>query len=179
MGNSHMHDGHDREPTTGAAWKPSKGIALALTAIPVVLLATGIIVLALIARWTDSGIGDALWTDRVLTTAGASQGVVLTSSSSNGASSSESSAETSRRVHAKLTSGSRSQLLAAYRDAVKKEIESRGGIILGGGDWGGSEIRDFSFNFTVHGGKGIVMVWSFQDADGEIDVITFCYEHRN
>ena len=148
-------------------------------------------------RWTDSGIRKALNTDALMRTAGTPQGIELVSSdnheSQRGGDESRKSdsigywVESKRRFYITIASGTRGQLLAAYRDEVKREIErcqgrihSTASAIQAGG--GGGEVHDFGFGYSCGGNEGIVRVFSFPgrtstNTAGAVEVVLFCYEY--
>ena len=132
-----------------------------------------------LSGWTDSGIPKALDTDVLLRTAGTQQNITLSRvGSSTGRTAS--STETERQFHATIATGTPGQLVATYRTAVKREIESRGGTIHSTGEsvGGGGDVGDFSYGYTWGRNEGIVRVYSFPNSNGQLKVISFCYEHR-
>ncbi len=137
-----------------------------------------LVVLTGCSRMTSSGIQKTLIGDALLKTAGASQGIAL-SPSGHGEARDTRSTKSERRFHATLSSGTRGQLLAAYRREVERTITSMGGAIHGTGISGSmNDVRDFSFSYKWGGNDGIVQVYSFADTSGEVQVVLFCYEHR-
>ena len=139
------------------------------------------------SQWTDSGIRKALDTDALMRTAGAPQGIELAESDSSESGRTGYSVESKRRFYATITSGTRGQLLAAYRDEVKREIERNQGqihsttsAIQRGGT--GGEVHDFGFGYSWGGNEGIVRAYSFParpsaGIKGEVEVVMLCYEY--
>ena len=175
-----MNENNELEISAGDSWNSSKLVAVAIAALAIAILAFGIILLVLFARatnWSHSRITDAFETEGVLTNAGVSQGITLTRNRF-GESHSNSAVMKERRVRARLLFGTAGQLLAAYQTAVRQEIERCGGTIHESGQSGAKNVEDFSYNYSCDGSDGMVMVWSFDHADGEVDIVTLYYEHR-
>jgi hypothetical protein len=78
-----------------------------------------------------------------------------------------------------VSSGTKGQLLAAYRASVKQAIERAGAGISGIGLFGTeADVQDFSYYYTWQRNAGVVKVYSFEGTNGDIQVISLCYEHR-
>ena len=71
------------------------------------------------------------------------------------------------------------QFLAAYRDQVRRLIETAGATINGSGLSGTeTDTVDFSYDYDWRGNAGIVRVYSFGGTNGDVQIISLCYEHR-
>lgn len=130
------------------------------------------------SSWTASSILTVIHPDEFLINAG-SQGVAI-STSGGGHTRDDCSLLIDRKMHATIRSGNVKSLLAAYRTAIKREIETAGGSIFGSGLAGQNEneVRDFSFSYTWNGNRGTIHVWSVEISETEAEVILFGYEHR-
>ena len=149
--------------------------AFSTLAIMIALLSSGC------RRMTDSGLPKALVADSLLTTAGSSQGINIGSSGGGASGGGGGDAvEYSTYFTAKISSGTRGQLMTAYRDAIKKAIEDRGIKIHGQGEAGaaGGDLSAFNYSYSWSVNHGLVRVQSFVGGDGQIQISVFCYEHR-
>ncbi len=179
-----MDDGNEREISRSASHGTTTLIALALGALAVAIIASGAAIFAFLPRtpnWTDSGVCHDLGTDEVLANAGLPQGIkaTRTGASTGGR---DFAIEGTQRVEAAISSGTSAQLLFAYRGAVRREIERHGATIhasAASGDEHRKESRDFEYGYHWRNNVGIVKVWSFDKANGQVVVVTMCYEHRN
>ncbi len=130
--------------------------------------------------WPESGIPKVLAANPPLLTAGTPQGVRI--AGGGGASGSGAYAvHSERQFHVTIASGSSGQLVAAFRTEVKCQIENSGGRIRGTGvsanDPAETDVRSFSYEYTWAGNAGIVRVDSFTEANGQLQITLFCYEH--
>ena len=126
----------------------------------------------------SSGIPSALNTDAVLLSVGARQGISVDPQTS-GASQGGATSDSERNLTAKIDTGTPGQLLAAYREEVRKQIQQRGAVIHGDQRVGSEhEVRDFAFRYTWKGNEGLIRVRSVSLPDGRINFSQFCYEHR-
>jgi len=145
--------------------------ATLLTAVLLSVVLTGC------SRITSSGLPKALNTDSLLQTAGRSQGIIL-AGPSWGESWNSRSVETERRFSATISSGTSGLLLAAYRNEVACTITNMGAAIYETGISGTTnDVRDFSFGYTWGSTDGIVRVYSFAGTNGQVQIVSFCYEH--
>ena len=128
---------------------------------------------------TTSAIPAKLDTEALILAAGKTQGIKLSSNGERGSSQSQRSRETERHFHATLSSGTRGQFVAAYRDQVRRLIETAGATINGSGLSGTeTDTVDFSYDYDWRGNAGIVRVYSFGGTNGDVQIISLCYEHR-
>jgi hypothetical protein len=128
---------------------------------------------------TNSGIPGKLDTEELIRAAGQSQGITLSDIGERGSASSPYAMETERHFRLTLSSGRKGQLLAAYRASVRHAIESSEATIHGSGLSGTErDVQDFSYDYNWHWNAGIVKVYSFEGTNGDIEVISLCYEHR-
>jgi len=126
-----------------------------------------------------SSIPNKLDTEALILAAGRTQGIKLSTTGERGSSHSQRSLETERRFHANLSSGTRGQFFAAYRDQVRRLIEAAGATINGSGLSGSeTDVVDFSYDYDWRGNAGIVNVYSFDGTNGDVQIILLCYEHR-
>jgi len=130
-------------------------------------------------KFSESGIPKALNTGALLRAAGTAQGIAF-SGVGSGEGRTTSAVESHGDFHVTIASGTRGQLLAAFRSEVKRQIEGTGGQIVGTEDTVGGEtdLRVFSYTYSWGGNDGIVRVHSFDGANGHIEITLFCYEHR-
>jgi hypothetical protein len=127
---------------------------------------------------SDSGIPKALNNEALLRSAGKTQGITFGAIGS-GESRTGFAVEYEHDFSITISSGTSGQLLAAYRNEVKRQIESMGGKIHGKGISGvETNASAFSYAYSWSGNEGIVRVRSFPKANEEIEVSLFCYEHR-
>jgi hypothetical protein len=128
---------------------------------------------------STSGVPTTLDTDALILAAGSPQGVKLSNIGERGRSHRERSLETEREFHATLTSGTRGHFLAEYRTQVKRAIEAAGATIDGAGLSGTEgDVVNFSYDYVWHGNAGIFRVYSFDGTNGEVQVVSLSYEHR-
>ncbi len=85
-----------------------------------------------------------------------------------------------------ISSGTRGQLIEAYRREVEVAITSKGGHahLTGHGGSSPTELHHFSYDYTWRGNKGIIRVYSIVGKDDAIVgkgdaiyIITTCYEY--
>lgn len=127
---------------------------------------------------TWSGITEAVSSDSLIETADSELGIELRERRLVASSSSDRT-ETERKFVMTIDSGTRGQLLAAYKRAVEQTIIERGGELRGSGGSGGrDDVKEFSYDYASNGTMGLVRVYSSMLEDGTLQVITFCYEHR-
>jgi hypothetical protein len=149
------------------------------------ILAVTLMVLTGCGRITHSGISKALNDDSLIQVAGARQGVTLmpegaTRESWSSESWSSSSYEAESRRTVRISSGTSGKLIATYRSAIERTITGMGADLHETGFIGETNnIQDFSFGYTWHSNDGIVQVYSFVSTNGEVQVVTFCYEHTH
>ena len=125
-------------------------------------------------RMTTSGIPKALDTDALII---AAQGISLRTNGEDVFSDSRHVA-TKRRFSAKISSGTSGQLLAAYRQKVMETIISTGAELQRASIWGfPDDVREFSYSYTWGRTEGIVSVDSFSGTNGQVQIVSFCYEH--
>ena len=202
-------------PITGASsTRPGRSTALpsfahaGTTALLLVLIAGFAVGCDSLLGWTDSGIQTALNSADFLRAAGASNGVEVSVSPLSPARpvTNSYSVQTDLLLSATITSGTSTQLLAAYENHVKRTIESKGGkinasgsgsTVIGAtvhhrgapsdkfnqpstGDTGstGGSIRYFSYGYAWGGHAGIVKVYAFEHGDSALQIFVFSYEHR-
>lgn len=91
-----------------------------------------------------------------------------------------------------LKSGTAGQYVASLRDAIKREIETRGGHTTGSSTVGtpttgkspgtapepsSSSLQSFTFNYTLNRNLGLVAVYSVPTATNQFQLILLTYEH--
>jgi hypothetical protein len=128
---------------------------------------------------TNSGIPGKLDTEALIRAAGQPQGATVSRLGESGSSCSRYAMETERHFHVSVSSGTKGQLLAAYRASVRRAIESAGASINGTGLSGTEgDVQDFSYDYNWQWNAGIVKVYSFEGTNADIEIISLCYEHR-
>ena len=148
----------------------AKGVGI-LSILAIALLACGCDI-------KDSGIPRALNTDKMLRAAGNAQGITIGAVGA-GENRQSFAVSSERQFTITISSGTPGQLLAGFRDEVKRTIESMGGTIHGRGLWGNEkDVRAFTYDYRWSGNEGIVRVHSFGETGGSIEISMFCYEHK-
>ena len=132
-------------------------------------------------KWTNSGAAEALDNEDIIRAAGARQGAAV-SGHVYSRSAGTHFCEMTRHFQVTLASGTQEQLLAAYREVVRKTLEGRGADIYGEGQDSIADqtrnFRNFSYQYRWGENVGIVRAYSFGGRNGEVQIIFYCYEHR-
>lgn len=144
-------------------------------------LAVGIVTMVLGSsvgcdKTSFSGITQSLGSEKLISYAGKAQGVSAASQYSGSGSGGE-FVDAERRVIVSTSSGTRGQLMAAYRKEVERVIRSAGATVQGRGIVGPvDDVQDFSFDYHWNHNIGLVRVYSFIGADNKIEIVLYCRE---